>query len=129
MALLIHAVIEAVHWRDLAFRHVPNLEEVVRRENKIDLYGPGPDYTGYDLVFQVDYAALFSGAIDLGYALDEILSSLTAEVPFSFRWDSPLGVIFLNCRGEDNIYGQEPYLLLIDCSGDDTYAGTAGAIS
>jgi hypothetical protein len=144
IALLIHAALEAVHWRDLAFRHVQNLAEMVKRENEVDLYDSGPDYAGYDLIFQVDYAALFSGAVNLGYALDEILPSLAAastgpstplrtgpstplRTGFSFRWDSPLGVILLNCRGEDNVYAQEPYLLLIDCGGDDTYAGAAGA--
>ncbi len=108
VAVLLNAAIEAVHWRDLAFRHVQNLAEVVEREDRADLYDPGPDYAGYDLIFQVDYAALFTGAADLGYALDEAIPHLAqadVSTPFSFRWDSPLGVILLNCRAEDNVYG------------------------
>lgn len=138
VARLIHAALEAVHWRDLAFRHVSNLQEIVSREEQVDLYDLGPDYAGYDLIFQVDYAALFSGAIDLGYALDEAVphlaqadvstpASTSLSTGFSFRWNSPLGLILLNCQKENDRYEPEPYLILIDCGGDDTYAGGGGA--
>ena len=136
VALLLGAAIEAAHRRDGAFRHVSDLKQVVKREHDVPLYDPGLNNAGYDLIFQVDYAALFVGAADLGYALDAILSGLPSlpslaqaglEQAFYFRWDSPLGVILLSCRQEDNAYPPEPYLLLIDCGGNDTYRGGGGA--
>lgn len=130
VALLLHAALEAVRWRDLAFRHVKNLEDTVRREERIELYDPGPDLAGYDLVFQVDYSALFSGAAVLGFALDEViprLAQVDVSTPFWFRWESPLGVIILSGSQEDNQWGEEPYLLLIDFGGNDTYTGGGGA--
>ena len=130
VALLLYTALDAVRWRDLAFRHVKNLEETARREEKVELYDPGADLAGYDLVFQVDYSALFAGAVELGFALDEVVPSLThADVgtPFFFRWETPLGVIVLSGSQEDNHWGDEPYLLLIDFGGNDTYAGGGGA--
>jgi hypothetical protein len=130
VALLLHAALEAVRWRDLAFRHVRNLEETARREERVELYEPGADLAGYDLVFQVDFPALFSGAADLGLALDEVLPRLARAdlaTPFFFRWESPLGVILLSGSTEDNHWEAEPYLLLIDFGGNDTYSGGGGA--
>ncbi len=130
VALLLHASVDAVRWRDLAFRHVKNLEETARREEQIELYDPGPDLSGYDLVFQVDYAALFSGAVLLGIALDEIIPRLaqaSVDPPFLFRWESPLGVIILSGSHEDNRWADEAYLLLIDFGGNDTYTAGGGA--
>ncbi len=112
VALLLHTALDAVRWRDLAFRHVKNLEETARREDKVERYDSGADLAGYDLVLQVDYSALFSGAAALGFALDEVIPSLAqAEVgtPFSFRWESPLGVILLSGSQEDNHWGDDHY--------------------
>lgn len=130
VALLLHASVEAIRWRDLAFRHVRNLDESVRREEQVELYDPGSDLAGYDLVSQVDYAALFSGAALLGYALDETIPRLaqtSVDPAFFFRWESPLGTIILSGAREDNHWGDEAYLLLIDFGGNDTYTAGGGA--
>ncbi|MBI4610219.1 MAG: hypothetical protein HY726_14565 [Candidatus Rokubacteria bacterium] len=130
VALLLHTALEAVRWRDLAFRRVSQLEEMVRREEKVELYDAGTGLAGYDLVSQVDYSALFSGAALLGYALDEVtprLARFDVSAPFAFRWESPLGVIVLSGSRADDRWGEEPYLLLVDFGGNDTYTAGGGA--
>ncbi|MFQ5830169.1 MAG: hypothetical protein ACE5JD_13585, partial [Candidatus Methylomirabilia bacterium] len=130
VALLLYTALEAARWRDLAFRQVDKLEETAAQEERVDLHDPGSDFAGYDLIFQVDYSALFTGAANLGLALDEAIPRLDRAdlgTPFSFRWESPLGVILLSGSEMVNRHGDESYLLLIDFGGDDSYTKGGGA--
>jgi len=75
---------------------------------------------------QIDLPALVSGGLPLAEALDRTrdLSDDDVAEQFRFAADTPLGRIELNGGGDDT-YGPGSYLLIIDTSGNDRYAGGA----
>ncbi len=82
------------------------------------------------LMRDVDLTALVQGGQELAIALDRarvVLDKVPAD-RFEFVWDTPIGTIALNGT-QDNVYGDGPYLLIIDTGGNDRYASGGATTS
>lgn len=86
------------------------------------------------LLDHIDWNLYNTGATLMAVASQEAQKLLTKEdvklpdKPFRFETRTPLGSVVLSGKGNDTFpTGPTPYLLTIDCGGDDTYlAGGAG---
>lgn len=82
--------------------------------------------TEYDetlqLMADIDLQSLVEGGLVMGRAVDQAAAALrgSGKKPFSFRWETPLGIISLN-GGQENSYDPAAYLLIIDTGGNDHY--------
>lgn len=137
-AIVLLAAIEAFKWRERAFRkafaqHSP--------QALYEMLCPTPsaakgiqDYTNtpyWDLMQGVDQKSLFAGAQDLVLAVERAVVELKKHQitgRFGFRVDTPYGVVTIQAGG-NNTYRREPFLLIVDLNGDDTYIGTGGNVS
>jgi len=126
-ALLIYTSIDALKWRDLAFKEAVGkfdmdklFDQSVRLlSSEEDLITP--EY--YDFLHYVDYKYLYTGAEDLAWAVDYVsdsLNKLSIDGKFRFSYDTPLGRIVVSNGTEDN-FPERDYFILLDLSGDDSY--------
>ncbi|HSV73615.1 MAG TPA: hypothetical protein VLH79_07635, partial [Chthonomonadales bacterium] len=79
-----------------------------------------------------DLNYLFTGAVDLAVAVDAARDALAARPHrerFSFTWETPYGWIVLRGGTDDVTTGDRPYLLIVDTSGNDRYAGGGATFS
>lgn len=79
------------------------------------------------LMADVDLPLLMEGGHDLARAMDEAVGLLGqgSSERFSLTWGTPIGAIALN-GSQDNVYGEGPYLFILDTGGNDKYASGAG---
>jgi hypothetical protein len=80
----------------------------------------------------VDMKALFAGAQDLAYAVDQALPELQkfeGTEKFAFRWETPLGWVEINGAGNDSYPAGVRRLLTIDTGGDDVYGGGGATLA
>jgi len=104
---------------DRLIASLPAAEEAVSRE--VEALRAGAD---------LDY--LFTGAVDLALAVDAARDALLGRPVrerFSFSWNTPYGWIVLRGGTDDVTAGDRPYLLILDTSGNDQYAGGGATYS
>ena len=129
-ARLLEAVPAAVAAREAALRQIATPPR--------DLFWPALDLAlsgqrspeADALLERFDQGALLAGAGPLAATLDAVASELAGvaelqSASFSFRWETPLGVILLSGAG-DQEHPNATYLLLIDTAGDDLYRAGGG---
>jgi len=119
----------ALQWRKRALaRFTGDVQKVFTQ-----LLGPGPKRKreewddSLDLLrHTIDLKYLLVGGTDLALAADAAASAMekrAAPEKFTFQWDAPQGRIVLNGDADDQYGGDQPYLLIIDLGGNDTYFG------
>ncbi len=95
--------------------------EAAQRGSEMDLLIEG-------LLDHLDFNYLNTGATLLAFATGKVRDILKEAPPaeeFSFSFDTPLGMIALNGAQAHSYPAFLPHLLIIDCGGNDTYAGGA----
>ena len=130
---LIMNLIEARRWADLAFRRVPMADRLVvsRRFNlgaeQVDAWDYCPQID--DVALAWDQASLWYASEQCVQALDLARIELAAleYVPaFAFDAPTPWGWVRLRGTGNDEVDGQDTWLI-IDMGGDDSYTGPVAA--
>lgn len=136
VALLVFASAESFQWHTLAFTSfplkqrralAPRLWELANAET----LGP-PDRELLSLYQDVDFAYLYSGALDISEAMDDacrLVQSVTDPSPLTLdiHIPTPLGRLVISPQG-GQLYEDEDYFLVLDLQGNDTYR-TAGSVS
>ncbi len=144
--MLLRAEVDAILWRELALRKIPEkkradlyamLQEPLERSagDSSDAESDSPEglgtyYEQMDLLASMDLKALASGADDLTAVVDsarQFLYAATAPERFDFVCHTRYGTIRLTTGRDDNYPAGDPYLLLVDLSGNDVYHGGAAS--
>ncbi len=84
------------------------------------------------LMDNLDYNYLHTGGELLAFTVKEmlkILEGVDKDADFSFTFETPYGLIYLNGKQSHTYAAGMPYLLIIDTGGDDFYFGGAGNVS
>jgi hypothetical protein len=127
-ALILYASADAYGWRQRAFAAAARRFDLQKLYEQA-LAEPDPDrddldHDLYDLMHLIDLKALFAGAQDLALAIDRAvpdLAKFNGDDRFSFRWETPLGLVEINGAANDNYPAGIKRLLTLDTGGDDTY--------
>ncbi len=84
------------------------------------------------LLPSVDFNCLYTGALEVALALDDIRASLaplaSSAGEFAVSLDTPLGRISLGGVGENYYADDVDHLLIIDLGGDDNYRGGGASL-
>jgi hypothetical protein len=126
---LVLNLVDAHRWAELAFRKV-SLEERVAVAKRLDVGMESVDALEYpavcdDVAKAWDEASLWYAAGKCLEALDTARRQLeTAKGDGTFAWETPLGWIIVQGRGDDLTDGSDA-LLLVDLGGNDVYTGSA----
>lgn len=133
-ALLLYASVQAYEWRQRAFVAAARRYDLQKLFTRIsgDLDRDSFDAELYDLMHLVNMKALFAGAQDLAYAVDQALPELQkfeGTEKFAFRWETPLGWVEINGAGNDSYPAGVRRLLTIDTGGDDVYDGGGATLA
>ena len=145
-AMLLRAEFDAILWRELALRKIPEkkradlyamLQEPLERSagDSSDAESDSPEelgtyYEQMDLLASMDLKALASGADDLTAVVDsarQFLYTATAPERFDFVCHTRYGTVRLTNGRDDNYPAGDPCLLLVDLSGNDVYHGGAAS--
>jgi len=132
---LILDLVEADEWCERAFRNVP-AETRLAVQRRLDLGTELGDAQEYfpeldDAAGALDEASLWFGGLKAVAAAERAMHSLGAveNAPsFRFDWLSPLGWIRVRGTGDDEVDGDDSFLI-VDLGGDDTYEGSVGSPS
>ncbi len=147
-AFLVYTAIEARRWRDTALRELTPDEQnalfqrlhasIKEFEATLSSAEPSPELLLLERALEkVDLPRLLTGGHDCILATQQVIETLqkadapTKEAlsqPFEVNIDTPWGRIRL-CGGANDTHPRQPYLLLIDTGGDDTYFGGAATLS
>ncbi len=130
-ALVILQTVDSAKWRERALAGCPKLSACWDSLTKE--YG---DETAalletLPIMHGFDQKLMLAGGFDLTLAAERACASLEKAKPggaFRYRFETPWGAVALN-GDEDDSYGDEPYLLIIDVGGNDTYYGGGATLS
>jgi hypothetical protein len=147
-AFLVYTAIETRRWRDAALRNLTPDEQralfqlltlpIKAFEGALDGSEPSAELLLLERALEkVDLPRLLAGGHDCALAVQQSLEALqkadapTKEAfgkPFDAAIDTPWGQVRL-CGGANDTHPRQPYLLLIDTGGDDTYYGGGATAS
>jgi hypothetical protein len=147
-AFLIYVAIDARRWRDAALRDLTPDEQralfqlltlpIKAFEGALSGAEPSAELLLLERALEkVDLPRLLAGGHDCALAVQQSIEAFqkadapTKEAfgkPFDAAIDTPWGLIQL-CGGANDTHPRQPYLLLIDTGGDDTYYGGAATAS
>jgi hypothetical protein len=147
-AFLVYTAIEARRWRDAALRDLTPDEQralfqlltlpIKAFEGALSGAEPSAELLLLERALdKVDLPRLLAGGHDCALAVQQSIEAFqkadapTKEAfgkPFDAAIDTPWGLIRL-CGGANDTHPRQPYLLLIDTGGDDTYYGGAATAS
>jgi hypothetical protein len=147
-AFLVYTAIEARRWRDAALRNLTPDERsalfqlltlpIKAFEGALDGSEPSAELLLLERALEkVDLPRLLAGGHDCALAVQQSLEALQKAdaaakeafaKPFEATIDTPWGLIRL-CGGARDTHPRQPYLLLIDTGGDDTYYGGGATAS
>jgi hypothetical protein len=147
-AFLIYVAIDARRWRDAALRDLTPDEQralfqlltlpIKAFEGALSGAEPSAELLLLERALdKVDLPRLLAGGHDCALAVQQSIEAFqkadapTKEAfgkPFDAAIDTPWGQVRL-CGGANDTHPRQPYLLLIDTGGDDTYYGGAATAS
>jgi len=147
-AFLIYVAIDARRWRDAALRDLTPDEQralfqlltlpIKAFEGALSGAEPSAELMLLERALEkADLPRLLAGGHDCALAVQQSLEAFqkadapTKEAfgkPFEVTVDTPWGLIRL-CGGANDTHPRQPYLLLIDTGGDDTYYGGGATVS
>ncbi|MCX7687005.1 MAG: hypothetical protein N2045_03395 [Fimbriimonadales bacterium] len=147
VAFLVLVSVQARQWRDRAFQEFTPEERdalflwlnLPHTRQDADWSANTPDAFALPLkaVQKADFAALFAGGHDCALAVQQVMEALQKaddatrlqwRKPFEYNLDTPWGRIRI-CGGGNDTHPRQPYLLLIDTGGNDTYLGAGANLS